>query len=153
MFHVKANIYPDPVGLERVVLKDVILPSGQRIPAGSHVMVDSTNLWDHAVYPDPDRFDGYRFLRKREAGNKTSQLVQSGSEFSVFGGGRHLCPGRFFASNELKLAVAHILLKYDIQLAEGYEVGSLQLGVYKVVDPMVKLEVKRREAVGVDMPL
>jgi hypothetical protein len=53
----------------------------------------------------------------------------------------------------LKLAVAHILLKYDIQLAEGYEVGSLQLGVYKVVDPMVKLEVKRREAVGVDMPL
>jgi cytochrome P450 len=153
MFHVRANIYSDPVGLERVVLKDVILPSGQRIPADSHVMVDSTNLWDPAVYPDPDRFDGYRFLRKREAGDKTSQFVQSGSEFSVFGGGRHLCPGRFFAANELKLAVAHILLKYDIQLAEGYEVGSLQLGVYKVVDPMVKLEVKRREAVDVDMLL
>ena len=28
MFHVKANIYSDPVGLEGVVLKDVILPSG-----------------------------------------------------------------------------------------------------------------------------
>ncbi|RYN99098.1 hypothetical protein AA0120_g1530 [Alternaria tenuissima] len=141
------------VGLERVVLKDVVLPSGQRIPTGSHVVVDSTNLWDLAVYPDPGRFDGYRFLRKREAGDKTSQFVQSGSEFSVFGGGRHLCPGRFFASNELKLVVAHILLKYDIQLAEGYEVRSLQLGVYKVVDPMAKLEVKRRDAVDVDMPL
>jgi cytochrome P450 len=71
----------------------------------------------------------------------------------VFGSDRHLCPGRFFASNELKLAVAHILLKYDIRLTEGYEVKSLQLGMYKVVDPMVKREVRRRKAVGVDIPL
>jgi cytochrome P450 len=123
------------------------------MPAGSHVMVDSTSLWDPAVYPNPNRFDGYRFLRKRESGDKASQFVQSGSDFSVFGGGRHLCPGRFFASNELKLAVAHILLKYDVRLAEGSEVKSLQLGVYKVVDPMVKLEVRRRAAVKGKIPL
>lgn len=108
-------------------------------------MVDSTNLWDPAQYSNPNAFDPYRFLRKREAGDKFSQFAQSGPEFSVFGGGRHLCPGRFFAGNEIKLAMAHVLGKYDIRLADGYTSRPMEMGVYRVVDPMVKFEVRRRE--------
>lgn len=108
-------------------------------------MVDSTDLWNPDAYPSPDTFDAYRFLRKREAGDKFSQFVQSGPDYSVFGGGRHLCPGRFLAGNELKLALTHILLKYDIRLATGYKSKPLQMGVYKIVDPMVQLEVRRAE--------
>jgi cytochrome P450 len=132
------------VALERVALKDTVLPNGKTIPQGSHIMVDCNNLWDPALYPSPDEFDGYRFLRKREAGDKTSQFPQSGPDYVVFGGGRHLCPGRFLASNELKLTVAHILLKYDIRLADGYVSDPMQMGVYQIVDPMARLEVRKR---------
>ncbi|KAK7928734.1 hypothetical protein PG985_005732 [Apiospora marii] len=140
------------VVLERAALRDTVLPTGQTIPAGSHIMVDSTDLWDPAVYPSPSEFDGYRFFRKREEGNVSSQFVQSGQDFHVFGGGRHICPGRFFANNELKLTLAHILLKYDIQLGQGCDnPRPLQMGFYAMVNPRVQLEVKRVDKAAAGM--
>ncbi|USP75253.1 hypothetical protein yc1106_02527 [Curvularia clavata] len=129
------------VSLERVALKDTKLPDGKILPRGSHIMVDATNLFDPALYPQD--FDGYRFLRKRQEGDKSSQFVQSSQDFNVFGGGRHICPGRFFVSNELKLAMAHVLLKYNIRLAEGYTSKPMVVGAYQVVDPMARFEVQR----------
>lgn len=131
--------------LERAALADVPLPDGKVIPRGSHIMVDSTGLWDSSVYPNPDQYDAHRFLRKRNAGDKSSQFVQSSSDFYVFGGGRHICPGRFFASNEMKLALAHILLKYDIRLKEGCDPKPIYNGFYAMVDPAVQFEVRRKE--------
>ncbi|KAM7212675.1 Fumitremorgin C monooxygenase [Rhypophila decipiens] len=135
------------VALERIALKDVTLPDGKIIPRGSHIMVESMNLWDPAVYPKPYEFDGYRFLRRREAGDASSQFVQSSADYHVFGGGRHIWPGRFFANNILKLALSHILLKYDIRLQDGCAADVLPMGFYTMVNPMVKLEVQRREEV------
>ncbi|EOA82545.1 uncharacterized protein SETTUDRAFT_34108 [Exserohilum turcica Et28A] len=129
------------VGLERVALKDLTMPDGNKLPRGSHIMVDCQDLWNPAGYPNPEQFDGYRFLRKREAGDKFSQFVQSGPDYSVFGGGRHTCPGRYFANNELKLAMAHILLKYDIRVANSHQSKPMQMGVYRMVDPVVPFEV------------
>lgn len=131
------------VSLERVALKDTTLPDGRLLPRDSHIMVDSTNLWDAALYPRPQEFDGYRFLRKRQEGDKSSQFVQSSPDFNVFGGGRHICPGRFLANNELKLAMAHVLLKYNIRLSKGYESKPVTIGAYQVVDPIAQLEVQR----------
>ncbi|KAH6856356.1 cytochrome P450 [Chaetomium sp. MPI-CAGE-AT-0009] len=141
------------VVLERVALKDTVLPDGKVIPRGSHIMVDSTDLWNPEVYPNPDQFDGHRFLRKRQEGDNASQFVQSSPNYNVFGGGRHICPGRFFASNELKLALAHILFKYDIRLAKGCEPKTLQHGFYAIVDPSVQLEVKRKDVPARDLLL
>ena len=36
-----------------------------------------------------------------------------------FGFGRHACPGRFFAANEMKLIMARLLLDYDIKMPPG----------------------------------
>ena len=139
------------MALERVALKDTTLPTGENLPRGSHIMGDCTDLRSPNKYPRPDHFDGYRFLRKREAGDKFAQFVQSGPDFSVFGGGRHTCPGRYFASNEVKLAMAHILLKYEIRMAKGYQSSMVQMGVYKMVDPVVQLEVRRRNVTEMDL--
>ncbi|CAI6331407.1 unnamed protein product [Periconia digitata] len=132
------------VALERVALKDVILPTGHTLPRGTHIMVDSTSLLSPAHYSDPESFVADRFLRKREAGDNFSQFVQSGPDYSVFGGGRHICPGRFFAGNELKIAMAHVLDKYNIRLKKGYVSTPLEIGVYKVVDSKVAFEIRRR---------
>ncbi|KXX80410.1 Fumitremorgin C monooxygenase [Madurella mycetomatis] len=133
------------VVLERIASIDTVLPDGKVIPRGSHIMVDSTDLWNPAVYPNPDQFDAYRFLRRRQAGDKSSQFIQSSPDYNVFGGGRHICPGRFFASNELKLALAHLLSKYEIRLAKGCEPKNLQRGFYAMADPFTRLEVRRKD--------
>ncbi|KAL5866622.1 hypothetical protein ACKVWC_010515 [Pyricularia oryzae] len=139
-----------PVVLERVALRDTALPDGRIIPRGSHLMVDSMDLWKSEKYPDPNKFDGRRFLKKREAGDSASQFVQSGPDYHVFGGGRHICPGRFFASQELKLIMAHLLLKYDVRLGEGCDPKVIPNGFFVMIDPTVKFEVKRRKSGDAD---
>ncbi|KAI2896354.1 hypothetical protein CBS63078_5645 [Aspergillus niger] len=136
---------PISVGLERKVIRETALPDGTRIPQGSHIMVDSSDMWSAEVHDNPEAYDGYRFLKRRQAGDKASQFVQSSREHNVFGGGRHICPGRFFASNELKLCLAHVLLKYDFRLKDGYCSRPMRFGVYASVDPVAQLEVRRRE--------
>lgn len=108
-------------------------------------MVDSSDMWSAEVHDNPESYDGYRFLKRRQTGDKASQFVQSSREHNIFGGGRHICPGRFFASDELKLCLAHILLKYDIRLKDGCSPEPVQFGVYARVDPVAQLEVRRRE--------
>jgi len=36
------------------------------------------------------------------------------------------------------------LLNYDIRLAEGYVSKPMLMGVYQIVDPMARLEVRKR---------
>lgn len=108
------------------------------------------DLWKSEKYPDPNKFDGRRFLKKRKAGDSASQFVQSGPDYHVFGGGRHICPGRFFASQELKLIMAHLLLKYDVRLGEGCDPKVIPNGFFVMIDPTVKFEVKRRKSRDAD---
>ncbi|KAK2050875.1 hypothetical protein LY76DRAFT_470886, partial [Colletotrichum caudatum] len=35
------------------------------------------------------------------------------------GFGRHSCPGKFFASNEIKVIMAELVINYDVSLPEG----------------------------------
>ncbi|EEB94370.1 hypothetical protein MPER_06828 [Moniliophthora perniciosa FA553] len=44
------------------------------------------------------------------------QMIAPTTEYVFFGTGRHACPGRFFAVNELKALMSHVLLNYDVKL-------------------------------------
>ncbi|KAL5894891.1 hypothetical protein ACKVWC_000108 [Pyricularia oryzae] len=99
-------------------------------------------------YDHPERYDRYRYIKMRKESpsreNRT-HLVNVSDEHFGFGHGYHACPGRFFATNEIKIiALAHMLLKYDWKLAEGTaEMRPLVKGHNLVCNPAVKLLVRR----------
>ncbi|KAJ7461749.1 cytochrome P450 [Mycena galericulata] len=110
------------VGLLRQVVKDFTFSDGSTVPAGTLVGVPV--LAEHhsaANYPDGDVFDPFRFARMREEVGEgiKHQMVTPSPDFLVFGLGRHACPGRFFAVNEQKLIMAHVLVTYDFKLKDG----------------------------------
>lgn len=68
-----------------------------------------------------------------------------------FGHGQHSCPGRFFAANEIKVALCHLLMKYDWKLSEGCKPEVQRKGLVLNTDPKTKIMVRRREQVELDI--
>ncbi|TLD18125.1 hypothetical protein PspLS_10353 [Pyricularia sp. CBS 133598] len=109
---------PSDVTLNRKVMQNITLSDGTRLPKGAIIMVAS-KLRDPEIYEMPNEFDARRFLRLRDdSSNNANQYVSTSNEMFAFGHGRHACPGRFLASSELKVALAHMLLKYEWELDE-----------------------------------
>lgn len=125
----------------------VSLPDGIKIPKGSSTMVPTIDaMLDPAIYPDPERFDGERFLRMREESENSAQLVTTGTNYLGFGIGKHSCPGRFLAANEIKVALCHILLKYDIKLPGGQcRPEPLEWETAYMLNPEVQVMMRRRQ--------
>lgn len=129
-------------------MKDLKLSDGTFIPKETFLLVSSERMWNPSIYPNPEEFDPYRFLKLREMpGHETSaQLVSPSPEHFGFGYGNHACPGRFFAANEAKIALAQILLKYDFKLPSGAAGPSvMKVGSALGADPMAKLSIRRRQ--------
>ncbi|KAF1821485.1 cytochrome P450 [Dissoconium aciculare CBS 342.82] len=140
-----------PIGaasLGRVVMKDVTLPDGTVLPKNSDIMVSSHPMWEDTVYPEPEKYDAYRFVKIRETPGKenTGQLTTTESQFLSFGHGRHACPGRFFAANEVKIAMAYALINYDIRLKGDKAPNTIKFGFELVADPTATIQVRRRRA-------
>lgn len=133
--------------MKRLAEEDIKLSDGTIIPKGETIFVSGNRMWDPTVYPDPMTFDPYRFLKLRETpGHETSaQLVSPSVEHMAFGYGKHACPGRFFAANEVKIALCHILLKYDFRLAEGCIPKVRKIGLGLNADPFATVSIRRRE--------
>ncbi|KAL4919607.1 cytochrome P450 [Aspergillus aurantiobrunneus] len=140
-----------PIGIasmRRLVTKDIQLSDGTLLQKGTTIMVSGDGTRDPSVYPNPETFDAYRFLKLRETpGHETSaQLVSPSPEHLGFGYGNHACPGRFFAANEVKIALAHILLKYDFKLAPGAAKPSIQQsGISWNANATAKISIRRRQ--------
>ncbi|KAK1225701.1 hypothetical protein PQX77_011321 [Marasmius sp. AFHP31] len=119
-----------PFNVQRKVLKDFTFSDGTVVPAGTTVGVPARALQrDEAYFLNADKFEGFRFadMREEEGESIKHQMVTPTADFFLFGHGRHACPGRFFAVNELKLLVAHILWNYDVR-AENLEGGKQDNG-------------------------
>lgn len=62
-----------------------------------------------------DSFDPRRFLKETGSGKK----IPDDTGYRAFGGGKHLCPGRFFATNEILAVVALFVSRYEMRPANG----------------------------------
>ncbi|KND87450.1 Dihydromonacolin L monooxygenase LovA [Tolypocladium ophioglossoides CBS 100239] len=108
--------------MRRVASETFTLSDGTVIPKGHSVAVSSHSMWEPQIHPQPNEWNGYRFYDMRDEPEKQhlAQLVTTGISHLAWGHGDHACPGRFFAANEVKIILVHILLKYDFELPAGY---------------------------------
>jgi len=110
------------IAIPRMALRDFTFSNGTVIPAGTIVSVASYAMHrDDEIYERADTMNPFRFsdMRAQEGESIKHQMVGVDSSFMLFGGGRHMCPGRFFAVNELKALLAHVLVNYDLQFENG----------------------------------
>lgn len=133
--------------MHRLAIDDVELPNGINIRKGERVAISSHRMWSGNDYEDPDIFDGYRFVKRRKLPGyeHKSHLISTSHEHTAFSHGKHACPGRFFAANEVKIAMVHLLLKYDMKLKDPSGAVWKEIGINMILNPRATLDVRRRK--------
>ncbi|KLU85161.1 hypothetical protein MAPG_04191 [Magnaporthiopsis poae ATCC 64411] len=134
--------------MSRYVNETVTLEDGTLLPKGELVAVDATNLSNPEKYKNPDKFDMRRFLDIRQnepGGEHRAQLVSGVADHITFGYGRHICPGRFFAANEIKMILCFLIINYDWKFAPDTTLEPVYFGADPLANPEAKLMCRRRK--------
>ncbi|POG68950.1 cytochrome P450 [Rhizophagus irregularis DAOM 181602=DAOM 197198] len=103
------------VALEHAVLKDHTFLNGLQVPKDRlvYVYVDDVNQDESLQGPNPKSFEPFRHVDANALASKI------GKNYMPFGGGKHACPGRYFAINEIKFFMHNVILKYNFRTASG----------------------------------
>jgi cytochrome P450 len=133
--------------MHRRAMSDVELLGGVKIKRGEHVAISSHLMWDDTHYEDPERFDGYRFLKRRmiPGSEAKSLLVATSPDHLGFAHGKLACPGRFLAANMLKVAMLHLILKYDMRIEDASHAQWWNFGENMLPNPHAKVSVRLRK--------
>jgi cytochrome P450 len=140
------------LGIMRKVVAEegVTFPSGVYVRKGNSVCVPGYSVFqDSTVYKDPKLYKPFRFYEARV--NETDGYVKSARnafptaspEFLGWGLGRNACPGRFFASNEIKMMLAYLLLNYDIEPLESRP-RNVWIGMNRIPPMKATIRIRRR---------
>ncbi|KAG0242724.1 hypothetical protein BGW41_003620 [Actinomortierella wolfii] len=99
----------EPIGPMHYARKSVVLSNGVRIPKGRTVASNlrSTHRDEDLQGADPKEFRPWRFVGKNKSATKV------GPDFLNFGMGKHGCPGRFLAIQEIKTIACMMILRYS----------------------------------------
>ena len=143
---------------------DVLLPVGYNVGTSAYSIHH-----DPDFYNDPHSYDAFRFSRPREeaaaaapaeaeggkltaaqrlesaiAADKNNSLNTTGETFLGWGHGKKACPGRYFATDVMRLMIASIIKDYEI---EPLQVRPNNKWVLDTVMPQssAKLRVRRRK--------
>ena len=94
-------------------LRDTVI-AGVRVPAGTGVWcVMRSDSVDARYFSNPEAFEPQRWLDGGEA--SAGHAASSAKRVSMpFGGGPRVCPGRYLALLEIKMAIAMLLTHFDI---------------------------------------
>ncbi|PRP86150.1 hypothetical protein PROFUN_03137 [Planoprotostelium fungivorum] len=136
--------------LQRKVLKPegYTFSDGTHVPCGVTISAASGGLHrDERVYEKPEEFMPFRFaeMRDEEGEGSKHQMVATSNEYLPFGHGRHACPGRFFAVNELKAMMSYVLLNYDVKTIDGQRPKNSYFGTAVVPHTTAELLIRKRK--------
>lgn len=138
--------------MHRLVLEEITLSDGTLLPKGSVIGVSADRMWNPSVHENPAQFDGFRFQRMRDQpGGSTNQahLVSTSVNHLAFGHGKHACAGRFFVAHEAKIALTHLLLKYDWKLAStSANAKPMEFGLVLQANPKAKICIRGRQEIS-----
>jgi cytochrome P450 family 110 len=131
------RIYPVAMlTLPRISLKSVML-AGREIPPETMVMGSIYSTHQRAdLYPQPQEFRPERFLERQF----------STFEFLPFGGGARRCIGSAFAMMELKLALAKILSRWELELVDKRDIHPKRRGLVTAPERPIQLLVKSQRS-------
>ncbi|TGJ85026.1 hypothetical protein E0Z10_g3717 [Xylaria hypoxylon] len=122
------------ITFERFVQRPHTFSDGFHIPAKTQIGVPTQAIsMDPEIYTNPKDFDGFRFsnlrdhIEIREGNDNNKKAAEMGKlayassnhESMAFGYGRHACPGRWFAGNEIKMIMVYLLENYEFQFPGG----------------------------------
>ncbi|XP_063092481.1 cytochrome P450 4A6-like [Cavia porcellus] len=100
------RLYPPVPFVGRELSKPVTFPDGKSLPKGINVILSFHGLHHNPkVWPNPEIFDPSRFA---------PDSSRHSHSFLPFSGGPRNCIGKQFAMNELKVAVALTLLRFEL---------------------------------------
>jgi cytochrome P450 len=133
--------------MHREATADVDLGNGIKIRKGEALGVSAHQMWAADHYEEPEKYDGFRFMKRRkiEGLENKSLLVATSNDHLGFSHGKHACPGRFFAANEVKIALVHLLLKYDMKINDPSFAQPKAFGVNQVTNPAARIQFRRRK--------
>lgn len=85
------------------------IPAGVGVGINIHMVHHMEEYWDSPYSFDPMRF--------------TADKVKARHKYAwvPFGGGAHMCLGLHFAYMQIKILMAHMLTRYRIEVADGYD--------------------------------
>lgn len=121
---------------------------------------------DKALYDNPWVFNPWRFesLRDEDESGLKHHFSATSPEYIAFGHGKHAwyvllhdtvpvlivlhSPGRFFAANELKAMMAHLVLNYDVAFAQEGVRPTDSFGIMAISpDPTARVLFKKRQMI------
>ena len=130
-------------------MKPFTFSNGVRVPAGYQITTAGQMLQLDLIHhgESATTFDPWRWstIREDESEALKHQMVATTPTMLHFGHGKHACPGRFFAANELKAMLAHLVLEYDVRFREGESRLPSLVVEHNILPPQMQLEIRKRQ--------
>jgi cytochrome P450 len=137
--------------MQRKAIQKIVFKDGSTIPKGAATWLSMESLTDPKVYPNPHEFNPYRFLQigGKTDSTDTAKFVTVDPHYLGFGYGRHACPGRYLASNEIKILMCHLLIMYDWKFSGRAEKPKVETRfIRNQKDPRVRILCRKRNEQG-----
>ncbi|KAI7889564.1 cytochrome P450 [Mucor mucedo] len=103
----------DKLGVSKKAMSDFTFSNGYQIPEGRLVNhnLRQMNFGDNSTRTRVNEMDPDM--------SRDKISTAPGKNFASFGLGKHLCPGRFFAIQEIQTTLVYLLKNYEIKTASG----------------------------------
>ncbi|KFG80380.1 P450 monooxygenase [Metarhizium anisopliae] len=147
---------PKPLGFLRVVKAPagITLQDGTHVPYGTQLCIPPHSISsDPTVLEDAQSFNGLRYYdqRCRDPSQENKHQYATTDKIHLhFGYGKWACPGRFMASDMMKMIVGTLLLRYDIKYPDGKaRPTNGHIHEFPFMNIYTKLLMKRRDEMPV----